>query len=216
MKFVYDDGGRSKYFKATNVGDCVTRAICNATGKDYKEVYDALNRIAKSSRKSKRERGSSNSRNGVHTRIAKKYIENELGWQFVATMGIGTGCQVHLTENELPKKGCYILNLSHHFSCIKDGVLYDTYDCSRDGTRCVYGYWKAPTQEQIVEKQMLEKMKELEKQYLDKVKQEIKKVKTQYSKKIKELEKQQEKKIKEIKAKYGKTLEQKLLDLKDK
>jgi len=22
-----------------------------------------------------------------------------------------------------------------------DGVLHDTHDCSRDGTRCVYGYW---------------------------------------------------------------------------
>ena len=47
MEFVYSDGGRSKYFKANNVGDCVTRAICNATGKDYKEVYDALNDMAK-------------------------------------------------------------------------------------------------------------------------------------------------------------------------
>ena len=36
MKFIYDDGGRSKYFKAKGVSDCVTRAICNATGKDYK------------------------------------------------------------------------------------------------------------------------------------------------------------------------------------
>ena len=42
MEFIYSDGGRSKYFKAEHVGDCVTRAICNATGMDYKEVYDAL------------------------------------------------------------------------------------------------------------------------------------------------------------------------------
>jgi hypothetical protein len=33
MKFIYSDGGRSKYFKGT-AGDCVVRAICNATGKD--------------------------------------------------------------------------------------------------------------------------------------------------------------------------------------
>lgn len=46
MKFHYSDGGRSNYFKATNVGDCVTRAICNATGKDYKEVYKALNELS--------------------------------------------------------------------------------------------------------------------------------------------------------------------------
>ena len=23
-----------------------------------------------------------------------------------------------------------------------DGVVHDTYDPSRDGTRCVYGYWR--------------------------------------------------------------------------
>ncbi len=22
-----------------------------------------------------------------------------------------------------------------------DGVVHDTYDCTRNGTRCVYGYW---------------------------------------------------------------------------
>lgn len=141
MEFVYNDGGRSNYFKASNVGDCVTRAICNATGKDYKEVYDALNAIAKKARKSKREIGKSTSRNGVHTRIAKKYIEGVLGWKWHACMGIGTGCQVHLRSDELPKEGSYILNLSRHFTCVKDGVLLDTYDCSRDGSRCVYGYW---------------------------------------------------------------------------
>lgn len=47
MEFVYNDGGRSKYFRASGVGDCVTRAICNATGKDYKEVYDRLKILAK-------------------------------------------------------------------------------------------------------------------------------------------------------------------------
>ena len=46
MNFIYDDGGRSKYFKGQNVGDCVTRAICNATGLDYKKVYDDLNKLA--------------------------------------------------------------------------------------------------------------------------------------------------------------------------
>ena len=47
MKFKYSDGGRSKYYKATNVGDCCVRAICNATGKDYKEVYNELKKLNK-------------------------------------------------------------------------------------------------------------------------------------------------------------------------
>ena len=46
MQFVYSTGGREKYYNAIKVGDCVTRAICNATGKDYKEVYDLINSYA--------------------------------------------------------------------------------------------------------------------------------------------------------------------------
>ena len=63
-------------------------------------------------------------------------------------MSIGSGCQTHVRDGELPTKGNYILNLSRHFSCLRDGALVDTYDCSRDGSRCVYGYWREPTQEE--------------------------------------------------------------------
>lgn len=139
MKFVYDDGGRSKYFRAENVGDCVTRAIANATGLDYKVIYDRLNALAKSERTGKRKRGKSNSRDGVYKNTFKKYLE-ELGWTWHPTMQIGQGCKVHLCEEELPK-GTLIVSVSKHLTCVKDGVLYDTYDCTRDGMRCVYGYW---------------------------------------------------------------------------
>jgi len=140
MDFVYDDGGRSNYFKAKHVGDCVCRAIAIATGKDYKEVYDDLNRLAKAERTGKRKRGKSTARNGVYTRTAKKLLEEEYGWEWHPTMGIGTGCKVHVREDELPY-GRLILNLSRHFTAVIDGELHDTYDCSRGGTRCVYGYW---------------------------------------------------------------------------
>lgn len=144
MKFVYSDGGRSKYFKG-NAGDCVCRAICNATGKDYKEVYDDLNRYIKykmeHSRKRKHKYGeSSSSRNGVPKSITRSYITEVLKWKWYSCMTIGSGCTTHLTEEELPK-GILIVKCSKHITCIKDGVLYDTYDCSRDGNRCVYGYW---------------------------------------------------------------------------
>jgi hypothetical protein len=43
QKFIYDDGGRSAVGFKGNTGDCVTRAISIATGKSYKEVYNALN-----------------------------------------------------------------------------------------------------------------------------------------------------------------------------
>ena len=142
MDFVYATGGREKYFKAENVRDCVVRAICNATEKDYKEVYDAINELAKKERNSKCKRGRSSARNGVYKGTYKKYLEKQLGYNFTACMGIGTGCTVHLCEKELPKTGTYILSLSDHLTCWKDGKLYDIYDCSRGGNRCVYGYWK--------------------------------------------------------------------------
>lgn len=203
MEFKFATGGRENYFKGQNVGDCVTRAICNASGKDYKEVYDRLFVLTKTRRYSKRERHyrHESPRNGVFTRVAKKYIEQELGWVWVPCMGIGTGCQVHLDEDELPKTGNYILNLSHHFTCIKDGVLYDTYDCSRDGNRCVYGYWREPTQEekQIHEDTLkqVQDFKDFERKQKEELalrKQEVKKyndkVTKKYAKRINTLKKQ--------------------------
>jgi hypothetical protein len=35
-----------------------------------------------------------------------------------------------------------IARVSKHLVAIVDGELHDTHDCSRDGTRYVYGYWR--------------------------------------------------------------------------
>lgn len=142
MRFVYSDGGRSKYFKGTT-GDCVCRAICNATGRDYKEVYDMINHLAKSERLTKNNPRRSNARNGVYRKTEKKVIEEWLGWKWFPTMHIGSGCRVHLREDELPD-GELIVAVSGHLTCVKNGVLFDTYDCSREDNRCVYGYWRRP------------------------------------------------------------------------
>lgn len=139
MELIYSTGGREKYFKKENVGDCVVRAICNATGLDYKEVYDNINLLAKEERITKRKKGISSARNGVYKSTWKKYLEN-LGWKWRSCMGIGTGCTTHLCEEELPK-GTLIVQVSKHLTCVKNGILYDTYDCTRGGTRCVYGYY---------------------------------------------------------------------------
>ena len=55
-------------------------------------------------------------------------------------MQIGSGCKLKLSEAELPKGGI-ISRVSRHICAVIDGVLYDTYDCSRDGSQCVYEYW---------------------------------------------------------------------------
>ena len=139
MEWIYDDGGRSHYFKAERVGDCACRAIAIATGTDYKEVYDLINKYAKKERTGKRKKGVSNARNGVYKDTAKKVMA-ELGWKWHPVMTIGAGCTMHMREDELPT-GRIVVSLSKHYAAVIDGVLHDTYDCTREGTRCVYGYW---------------------------------------------------------------------------
>ncbi len=204
MKFVYATGGRENYFKQTTVRDCVTRAIVNATGIDYLEVYNGINDEAKKERSSKRKRTTSSARNGVYTATAKRYIERTLGWIWVPCMSIGTGCQVHLRPEELPSTGSYILNLSGHFSCWKDGQLYDTYDCSRNGTRCVYGYWREPTQEEKeMHKEVLSKQEEF-KEFCEKQKVELAKKRLEVKKHNDKIKKSYAPKIKKLKAQLRK------------
>ena len=59
----------------------------------------------------------------------------------VALSGIGTGCVAHLAPGELPE-GRVVARVSKHLTAVIDGVIRDTFDPSRGGTRCVYGYWR--------------------------------------------------------------------------
>ena len=133
--WVYNDGGRSNYFSGKASGDCVTRAVAIASGMDYKEVYKTFAKLNAS-------RGVAKSaRNGVYTKTkAFKDTMREWGFKWIPTMGIGTGCKVHLKADELPK-GRIVASCSRHYSSVIDGVINDTYDPSREGTRAVYGYW---------------------------------------------------------------------------
>ena len=79
-------------------------------------------------------------RNSMPKIVAKEYLK-DLGWTWIPTMFIGSGCKVHLRKDELPA-GRLIVQVSRHLTAVIDGVLHDGYDCSREGTRCVYGYWK--------------------------------------------------------------------------
>lgn len=139
MNFIHDDGGRAAAGFKGQTGDCVTRAIAIATGKPYREVYDALNVLAQKERRGSRKRGKSSSRTGVYKQTYHNYLMS-LGWKWTPIMGFGTGCKVHLRSDELPA-GRLIVSLSRHLAAVIDGVLHDLSDCSRDGTRCVYGYF---------------------------------------------------------------------------
>lgn len=168
MKHVYNDGGRAAAGFKGHAGDCVTRAVAIASGRPYADVYAALARGMGDQRKSK----GASARNGISVRRKwfKDYMAS-LGFAWTPTMGIGTGCTVHLRADELPA-GRLICAVSRHYTAVIDGVIHDTHNPSADrGTtiyppgslsvpkgarwlengngwayapqRCVYGYWAA-------------------------------------------------------------------------
>lgn len=143
MRWVYDDGGRADAGYRGEAGDCCVRAIAIASELPYKEVYAALNATARYERP-RNGRSRSHARIGVKTPTIHRYLVNQLGWTWTPTMFIGSGCTVHVRADELPKTGRHVLNLSRHLTALVDGAIFDTYDPSRDGMRCVYGYWSAP------------------------------------------------------------------------
>lgn len=142
MKFQFNDGGRASegFRHKKHCGDCVCRAISIATQRPYSEIYALILHYAKQERTSKRKRSISDPEKGVYRNTHSKVMDL-LGWEWVPTMGIGTGCKMHLCAAELPQ-GRIVVNVSHHFTAVVDGVINDTYDPSRGGTRCVYGYYR--------------------------------------------------------------------------
>ena len=142
MNFKHNDGGRADAGFKGDAGDCVTRAVAIASGLPYSDVYKALAEGNGSQRASSRtgKRGKT-ARNGIN--VKRKWFKDymaSIGFTWVATMFIGKGCKVHLREDELPT-GNLVVSVSKHYTSVIDGVLNDTYDCSRGGSRCVYGYW---------------------------------------------------------------------------
>ena len=160
-QFNYNDGGRKDAGYKGSTGDCVCRAICIATGKPYKEVYEALANGNATQRKGKREgckAGVKTAAIGINTK--RKWFADymtSLGFVWTPTMLIGQGCKVHLCADELPK-GRLVVNVSKHFTAVIDGVINDIYNPQRGGgswikvengietrgttpERCVYGYY---------------------------------------------------------------------------
>lgn len=170
IMFQFNDGGRSAAGYKGKAGDCVCRAIAIVSGKSYQEVYDRLfygikelakgrSRAAKRAARGEGKNGTT-PRNGVNKKVYHEYITKELGMKWIPTMGIGTGCKIHLVENELPK-GRIICRLSRHLTAVIDGVINDTFNPQRGGgswmkvengiesrgttsERCVYGYYAYP------------------------------------------------------------------------
>ena len=133
MGFIYDDGGRSRYFKG-KTRDCVCRSISIVLGRDYKEVYDLLFKATGES-----------PRNGVNTRSVKfKRLMESLGFSWVATSGIGWTEATHLVYGELPD-GRLVCSMAGHYTAVVNNHVRDIIDPRTNDFgdyKKVYGYWK--------------------------------------------------------------------------
>jgi len=136
LPWVFDDGGRAGagFATANDAGDCVCRAIAIATDLPYSRIYNLLADQAAA------HGGRRSARDGVKRKVYDAVL-SELGWEWMPTMAIGSGCTVHLAEGELPA-GRLICRLSKHIVAVVNGIVHDTDDPGREGTRCVYGYWR--------------------------------------------------------------------------
>ena len=140
--FIYNDGGRAETGRSGTAGDCVARAVAIAARLSYSTVYARLADGNAAQRKSKHTpKRKRSARDGIYTqRKWFKDLMREWGFAWTPTMAIGSGCQTHLRADELPR-GRLVCAVSRHYTAVIDGVINDTHDCSRGGTRCVYGYW---------------------------------------------------------------------------
>lgn len=133
MKYQYNDGGRSKYFKG-KTGDCVCRSFAITLNRDYKEIYNELKELAKNIKPFKRK--------------TKKHLKNIENWNQESGLLVRQGFPIELAEyfldnlqefrikrigackldSEKLQKGNFIVFVRRHFVSIIDGVLQDTWD----------------------------------------------------------------------------------------
>ncbi len=130
MQFVFNDGGRAAAGFKGQAGDCVTRSISIATGLPYREVYDALNTLARRERRGKNKTTKSSARSGVYTATVRKYMKS-IGWQWCPTR-----------SKNLPS-GRLVIAVAGHYTAVIDDTLHDTFDCRSTGSLCIYGYYLA-------------------------------------------------------------------------
>ena len=114
------------------IGDCVTRSIVIATDLSYYTVWQYF---TDHKRDNGNKRGTAN--NGVQHSTAKKYLQS-LGWTY-------TVCppNTKFIADNLPPE-C-IVNIPGHYTYVKNGIVYDTYDCRGKRKRRLEGYYTPPT-----------------------------------------------------------------------
>ncbi len=133
-KWIWHDGGRAGAGFVGSTGDRVVRAITIATGKDYREVYDAIYSASGES-----------PRQGASTLHCEKFLV-DLGFECVKCASPtklrfmedlpGDVVLLFLPDGNSRKRG--------HLSTMVDGTIYDTWDAQFENDIAIDRYWLAP------------------------------------------------------------------------
>lgn len=94
-----------------NTADCTVRAISTAEEKTWDETYRKLSRLAQ--------------RQGVifdDVTFIEDYLDKRYPRQCHYSMTVGEFIE------EFPRD-CFLITMKGHITCVKDGILIDTFDC---------------------------------------------------------------------------------------
>jgi hypothetical protein len=132
IAFQFDDGGHSGIGLETNPhdGECWTRAYAIGQQIPYTQAAGILGALGSTVILGRKKHLLRSLRDMIG-----RLLEQD-GWEWTPTR-----CRVHLRNGELPP-GRLIVVIKRHWTVVIDGVLHDTFDCSRQGKSCVYGYWQ--------------------------------------------------------------------------
>ncbi len=111
------------------VDDCVKRSVTLTTGISYKEVKKGLNEHKKiTGAKAFNEKGN-----------PRSYMENVLGFPRVIAQKKADGtCDTVEEFAKAHPKGRYVVSVSGHWTVCIDGIIYDTWDCSKESVLSYY------------------------------------------------------------------------------
>lgn len=107
--------------------DCVIRAISKAYSLDYWKVVTDLFNVYKKYGYIINER-----------KCYEKYLKNKKATKLKMPSGKKYTI-LEFVENFANKNSTYIIKLYDHLTCVKNGVLFDTWDC---GNRKIFTVWE--------------------------------------------------------------------------
>ena len=112
-----------------SVDDCVKRSIALATGIPYIEVQKGLNDHKKITGVKK----------FYNYPNPESYMKKVLGFERIALAKNADGTRVTVEEfAKLHPCGRYVISILEHWTACIDGIIYDTWDCSKEGVLSYY------------------------------------------------------------------------------